>query len=189
MKKTLLPFLMIFLTISAISYVFLNNAQLPSELKGLQKGVLSRLELFDVPITPPNVPLDGRDGDVVHLNEFTGKFMLVNIWATWCAPCLEEMPSLARLNQARGGDDFEVVIVSIDRDGFPKTDPWLERLNIHGLRDFIEPSGRLPLLVESQQMPTTLILNPEGRMIGKITASLEWDGPEAQRLVDILLSH
>lgn len=188
MPKSLILALIFFAVVLGVSYLFMGQVQLSNSLNALRHGELEKLEVYSQPIAPPDVALEGRNGSM-RLADLKGQYSLVNIWATWCAPCLEEMPSLMCLNQQRGGEGFQVLIVSIDREGFAKTDPWLERLSIQGLDDYIDPTGRLPLMTESQQLPTTLIINPDGMLVAKVTDSLEWDGPDAQRLVDTLLKH
>ncbi len=188
MPKSLTPALIFFAVVLGVSYLFMGQVQLSNSLNAIKQGELEKLEVYDPPIAPPAVILEGRNSSLT-LSDLKGQYSLVNIWATWCAPCLEEMPSLMRLQKAKGSDKFQVIIVSIDREGFAKTDPWLERLAIQGLDDYIDPTGRLPLMTESQQLPTTLIINPGGMLVAKVTDSLEWDGPDAQRLVDTLLAH
>lgn len=112
------------------------------------------------------------------LEEFRGKMVLLNIWATWCAPCREEMPALDRLQQAAGGPDFEVVALSIDRDGMDAVRRFYDEIGIRALAPYVDPSMRAGTELRIVGVPTTLLLDREGGERWRKTGPEQWDSPE-----------
>lgn len=143
-----------------------------------------------VPADPPSAPLDATLVDEAEaprsLAEYRGKYVLLNFWATWCAPCRTEMPGLDRLQAELGGDRFAVVTVATGRNPVP------------AIRTFFDENGitRLPVLRDPKQafaremgvlgLPVTVILDPEGREIARMQGDAQWDGPEARALIAAL---
>jgi thiol-disulfide isomerase/thioredoxin len=123
---------------------------------------------------------EGRD---VSLLDFSGKVVLLNLWATWCAPCVKEMPSLDRLQAKFGTTDFVVVPVSIDREGAAGVKPFFTKLGISHLGIYVDPKntvgGQLGLAV----LPSTIVVSRNGTMLGKLIGAVEWDSQEAVALV------
>jgi thiol-disulfide isomerase/thioredoxin len=109
--------------------------------------------------------------------------VLLNLWATWCAPCLKELPSLDRLQAQLGGDRFQVIAVSVDRRGAEAVRPFFEKLKISHLTIYVEPKGRLADMIGLQILPSTIIIGPHGLMLGRMIGAAEWDAPEALALL------
>lgn len=116
------------------------------------------------------------DGRRMSLADFRGKQVLVNIWATWCGPCREEMPTLDRLQTRLGGPDFEVVALSIDREGVDVVRDFYAELGLQALRIYVDTSTMAPINLNVLGVPTTLLLDRNGREIGRYTGPAEWDG-------------
>ncbi len=116
------------------------------------------------------------DGRPMSLADFRGKQVLLNIWATWCGPCLEEMPTLDRLQARLGGPDFEVVALSIDREGVDVVRDFYAELDLQALRIYVDTSTMAPINLNVLGVPTTLLLDGNGREIGRYTGPTEWDG-------------
>jgi len=131
----------------------------------------------------PIEPFYDADGREVTLQEFGGKVVLLNLWATWCAPCLKELPSLDRLQAQLGGDRFEVVAVSVDRRGVEAVRPYFEKLKITHLAIYVESKDRLAQALDLQILPSTIIIGPHGLMAGKMIGPAEWDASEALALL------
>jgi thiol-disulfide isomerase/thioredoxin len=112
----------------------------------------------------------------------------MNFWATWCAPCVEEMPALDALEAARGGEDFRVVTVSIDRGGVYDVEPFFERHGLEHLQPYFDPAGRAPAAFGLRALPTTLVIDRAGRWVGSFTGPADWAGEDALRLVDWYLA-
>lgn len=136
-----------------------------------------------VPAPLPEIQFQDADGRLHNLAEFGGKVVLVNFWATWCAPCREEMPSLDRLQSAMGGDDFTVVIVSLDRAGYSKAAAFLDEIGVKNLTTFVDPKLKAARAIGALGLPVTVLLNRKGDEVGRLTGPAEWDSPAAQALI------
>ena len=131
----------------------------------------------------PIEPFYDADGHELSLQGFGDKVVLLNLWATWCAPCIKEMPSLDRLQAQLGSDRFQVIAVSVDRRGVEAVRPFFEKLKISHLAIYVEPKNRLAESIGLQILPSTIIIGPHGLMAGKLVGAAEWDAPEALALV------
>ncbi|ODS01407.1 hypothetical protein AUC69_06970 [Methyloceanibacter superfactus] len=114
--------------------------------------------------------------------------VLLNIWATWCVPCREEMPQLNALQADLGGADFEVVAINIDKGGAEKARTFLEETKATDLALYTDPSGKLFSKLKAVGMPTTLLLDPQGKEIGRLVGPADWASPEAKRLVEAAIA-
>ena len=132
--------------------------------------------------TPEVVFLDGT-GQSRSFTDFAGKVVLVNFWATWCAPCIREMPALARLDAELGGDNFRVVAISIDRQGMPVVEKFYKKHGIEGLEPFVDTKNAVPRKLRVVGLPTTVLLGRDGQEIGRLVGGAEWDSPEAIKLI------
>ncbi len=130
----------------------------------------------------PEVAFVDQAGAAVSLSDFRGGVVLVNFWATWCAPCIREMPALDRLQAALGGDRFTVLLVSIDRDG-AKVAPFLERLGLTRLSTHLDPKRKLSRALAVAGLPTSILIDRTGREVGRVQGPAEWDTPEAHELI------
>jgi thiol-disulfide isomerase/thioredoxin len=119
------------------------------------------------------------DGRRMSLADFRGKQVLLNIWATWCGPCRAEMPTLDRLQTLLGGPDFEVVALSIDHEGVDVIRDFYAELGLQALRIYVDPSTMATVNLNVRGVPTTLLLDRNGREIGRYAGPAEWDGEAA----------
>ena len=119
----------------------------------------------------------------LNLDDFRGSLILLNFWATWCAPCIKEMPSLDKLQVKLGGDDFQVVAVNEDRGGAKIAGPFLKKLGTPNLAIFVDDKMKLMRALKVRGMPTSFLLNREGVVVGKLAGIAEWDTPEAFSLI------
>jgi thiol-disulfide isomerase/thioredoxin len=118
--------------------------------------------------------VDG-DGRRMSLADFRGKNVLLNVWATWCGPCREEMPTLDRLQARLGSADFEVVALSIDRGGLEVVRDFYRELGLKSLRMYVDDSGMAAINLNVLGLPSTLLLDREGREIGRYIGPTVWD--------------
>ena len=126
---------------------------------------------------------DGR-GARRTLADFKGKVVLLNVWATWCVPCREEMPALDRLQHKLGGPEFEVVALSIDAGGAAAVKKFYDEIGIRSLGIYVDPASRAMGSLGLVGIPTTLLVDRQGREIGRRTGPAEWDGAEAVRMFE-----
>ena len=126
---------------------------------------------------------DGR-GARRTLAGFKNKVVLLNVWATWCVPCREEMPALDRLQQKLGGPGFEVVALSIDAGGAAAVKKFYDEIGIRSLGIYVDPASRAMGSLGLVGIPTTVLIDRQGREIGRRTGPAEWDGAEAVRMFE-----
>ena len=141
-------------------------------------------------VTPPRAVPDmaflTADGET-SLAAYRGKVVVLNFWATWCAPCVREMPSLDRLQAMLGGDELEVIALSEDRGGMPLVIGFYKRYGLEHLARYLDPSGRVAAALGVVGMPTTVVIDREGREIGRMVGPTEWDSPAALALIRSVL--
>jgi cytochrome c biogenesis protein CcmG, thiol:disulfide interchange protein DsbE len=135
------------------------------------------------------------EGQPVSLRDYSGKVVLLNVWATWCPPCVWEMPSMQRLYDQFEGQDFEVVAVSIDAQS-GQVDP-LGRLggNIQAFADSLaltfpiwhDPEGRIQRTYQTTGVPESFLIGRDGRIFRKVSGATEWDRPQYQEFIQRLL--
>lgn len=127
----------------------------------------------------PVPPFDFADdaGRSLSLADFKDRALILNIWATWCVPCRQEMPSLDRLQATLGSPRFEVLAVSIDKQGAAVVQPFYRELDLRSLGIYLDPSGKVPSVLGIEGVPATLLIDADGREIGRKLGSLEWDSP------------
>ncbi len=131
----------------------------------------------------PDVNFVDATGAPKSLKDFRGKTVLLNLWATWCAPCREEMPSLDRLQQELGSDTFEVVALAVDRTGLEAARKFLEGINVKSLKLYADPTTRSGSALKAIGMPTTILIDAEGREIGRLPGPAAWDSEQAKALI------
>jgi thiol-disulfide isomerase/thioredoxin len=130
---------------------------------------------------------DGR-GQERSLSDFRGKVVLLNIWATWCVPCRKEMPELDHLEALLGGLKFAVVTVSVDRLGIEAVGKFFEEAGVQRLPAYIDNSGNALRTLRAFGLPTSVVIDPDGRELGRITGPAEWDSPETIEFLRNIIS-
>ena len=118
-----------------------------------------------------------------RLAELHGKFLVLNFWATWCGPCVEELPTLDALQRHPVTPDMIVVTIAQDQRGAAAVDPFLDAKGITSLPRFVDPDGKAGTALEVQALPTTFLVDPQGRLIGKLENAADWNGEDARRLI------
>lgn len=131
----------------------------------------------------PELQFQDGTGRARSLADFRGKVVLLNIWATWCTPCREEMPALDRLQTRLGGTEFEVVALSIDQQGAQAVRKFYDEVGVKALALYIDPSAQAGFKLATIGLPTTIIVDRAGREVGRRVGPAEWDAP---KLVDEL---
>jgi len=139
--------------------------------------------MHDAPKPVAAIKLDDAQGQSRNLADFKGKVVLLNIWATWCGPCRKEMPALDRLQAALGGPDFEVVALSIDRGGVDAVRKFFADVGVRNLAMYLDSSGQALRTLSALGLPTTLLIDRDGREIGRLIGPAVWDSPEMVEFV------
>ena len=155
----------------------------PAAIETLITGQVANFTLKQGSKPAPAASFVDGGGRPVGFADFRGKVVLVNVWATWCAPCVREMPTLARLEAELGGDGFAVVAVAVDRRGLPEVDRFYAKHGIEGLPAFADTGNAVPRALGVVGLPTTVLLDRQGREIGRLVGGAEWDSPEAVALL------
>ena len=132
---------------------------------------------------PAAVAFKTKDGRELSLADWKGRVVLLNLWATWCAPCRKEMPALDRLQKELGSKDFEVVALAVDRAGTDAAAKFLDQVEARNLGLYVDGTAKAGTALKAIGLPTTLLLDREGREIGRLTGPAEWDGADAKRLI------
>jgi thiol-disulfide isomerase/thioredoxin len=136
----------------------------------------------------PNLVFFEGTGKQRSLSDWRGQVVLINLWASWCAPCRKEMPSLAQLQRRFGSKDFEVVAISLDRGGGKVAQKFLEETQSRLLRLYIDPSGRALETISALGLPASVLIDREGREIGRLLGPADWTSPEAYRLINLAIN-
>jgi thiol-disulfide isomerase/thioredoxin len=139
---------------------------------------------------PKEVPAFGftdAAGNELTLADFRGKVVVLNLWATWCAPCRREMPSLDRLQAEHRGDDLLVLPLSVDRADLAKIQEFYEEVGVEHLDIYRDPKAAASRALGAFGLPTTVVIDREGRDVGRLLGPAEWDGEEAVALLRSLL--
>ncbi|HZW46084.1 MAG TPA: TlpA disulfide reductase family protein [Microvirga sp.] len=135
------------------------------------------------PQLPPVITFAGPEGQALGLSDFKGKTILVNLWATWCVPCRQEMPALDKLQSELGGADFEVVAINVDTRNPEKPKAWLQENGIKNLAYYADPAGKLLQVLQKSGhvvgLPTTFVVDASGCEIAILKGPAEWASPDA----------
>src|SRR5712691_3982939 len=126
------------------------------------------------PQPAPETGFTDADGKPVSFADFKGKPVVVNLWATWCQPCLREMPSLDRL-QAKFDDKLAVAAVSEDRGGAQRVGPFVATLGLHKLKIYLDPQSNVAHAFKVRGLPTSIVIDAQGRVVGRVEGAAEWD--------------
>ncbi len=178
MKQTL-----IISTFLAAALMLAATAPGRSGAEPAKAGGMEQFTLNDPPLPVPETRFLDAAGKEVTLADFKGRALLVNFWATWCGPCIEEMPSLDRLQAALGGKDFTVLTINEDRRGAAVAGPFLEK---HGLKHLGIHADRQMALARAfglHGMPSSYLIDRNGKLIGSLVGPAEWDSPAAKAMI------
>jgi thiol-disulfide isomerase/thioredoxin len=159
-----------------------------SPLAGLNKGAMAALLIRPKPLDLPDFTFADAGGKPKSLADFKGKVVLLNIWATWCVPCREEMPALDKLQTKLGGEDFAVLAVNIDKGGAEKAAGFLKETGATNLALYTDPSGKLFSVLKAVGMPTTLLIDREGGEIARLVGPADWASPEAVAIIEAAIA-
>ena len=177
--------------VAAVLYVIVSASIKPksdADLRQFARGELVKLVVPAAPTAMPTAGFTDADGKAMTLADFKGRIVVVNLWATWCAPCRLEMPTLAKLQAAYQTQPVQVVAISVDRDA----DLNLAKADIAKnapLKLYRDPGYKFAFAIEPKAagFPTTIIYDRQGRERARLSGGADWNGKESRALIEALL--
>ena len=163
-----------------------NVAHAQPDLKALADGDMKKLALHAAPIPLPDATLLDEADSASRLSDWRGTWVLVNFWATWCAPCREEMPSLMKLQQTM--PDLRVLPIATGRNSVAGIQKFFEKADIAGIPVRRDPSSELARAMGIAALPVTVIVNPRGEEVARLIGDADWASPSAQAILSALMS-
>jgi thiol-disulfide isomerase/thioredoxin len=165
--------------------------EIAKRIAPLARGEVAAITVTTEPFRVPNLTFADAQGRPHSLEEWRGRTILLNLWATWCVPCRKEMPALDALAGKLGGPSFDVVAVNIDTRDPEKPKAWLNEVGITRLSYYADPTAKifqdLKVAGRAFGMPTTLLIDPQGCEIGTIAGPAEWASDDAVKFVQAAL--
>jgi thiol-disulfide isomerase/thioredoxin len=147
-------------------------------------GALQRF----APVPAPNLTFTGRNGESLSLNNYRGHGLVVSIWATWCGPCVAELPSLAAIAPHLAASKILVLPISIDIEGIKVVQPFYHAQNITNLPILLDPNGNDPDALNANGIPVTILITPTGHLIARTDGGANWNTPNTINLITQLIS-
>jgi thiol-disulfide isomerase/thioredoxin len=154
---------------------------------GLINGAMKRFKLTSPPKPMPDLEFLDANDKPMRLADLTGKVRLINLWATWCAPCVKEMPSLDRLQAAMPKDKFLVLPISLDGPSKPKVAPFYKEQKLGSLGIYFDKGRKAMSVLGVTLLPTSILVDAGGRELGRLEGDADWDTPEGIALMKAAL--
>ena len=148
---------------------------------------LSKLKYLETPVPAAATAFTDAAGATHTLAEFKGKVLVVNFWATWCAPCVKEMPTLDALQATLGGDTFAVLAINQDREGQKVAAPFIAKNEWKNIALYVEPSGRFMKDARLNGLPTSLLIDKNGNEVARLEGTTAWNAPEVKAEIQKLI--
>lgn len=168
----------------------LANAALadPATLESLREGDMRKLTVHAEPQPVAEDGFGTGEGGEASLADYEGKVLLVNFWATWCAPCREEMPQLAELQEQLGGEDFEVLTIASGRNPKPAMKDFFEETGVNGVLPMHrDPTQGLARKMGVLGLPVSVLIDREGREVARLQGDADWSSESALAIVSELV--
>ncbi|SFA90479.1 Thiol-disulfide isomerase or thioredoxin [Poseidonocella pacifica] len=160
-----------------------------ADIASLREGDMKKLVVHTEPRgAATEVTFETASGGTATLSDYAGKYVLLNFWATWCAPCREEMPMLSELQSSFGGEDFEVVTVATGRNMPAAIDRFFAEIDVDNLPRHRDPKQALARRMAVLGLPITVLLNPEGLEIARLQGDADWSSESAKAIIAALLA-
>ena len=153
-----------------IIFIFLITNVVAEELPGIKNIVIHK-----IPKTYDNVIFFDKKDQKININEYKGKLLLLNFWATWCAPCKEEMPSLDKLQANPQLDKIKIFPINIGKETLDKVNKFFIDLNIKNFEPYFDPPTTLAKMFSLRGVPTTILINKEGKEFARVLGSINFE--------------
>ena len=157
-----------------------------SAFEPLRAGDMKKLN-FSAPKPFVDTAFVGEDGQPMNFEAFKGQYTVVNFWATWCAPCRAEMPTLEALYKAFEGKGLDVITIATGRNPQPTIDKFFAEIGVENLPKHLDPKQALARDMAVLGLPVTVVLNQDAREIARLTGDAHWDSPEAVAILTALV--
>ena len=190
--KAVVAFMLAALAYAGLETLYMNTPP-ESKPQGAENNVVSRpgpenFITHEVPKPMPAMALQKADATPTDLAAHGGDWLVVNFWATWCAPCRKEMPQLDALAKRYQGRGVKVIALSVDRGGAEKPETFLNELGVAHLTRLYDPSYKSARAAALIGLPTTLLVSPDGQEIGRLAGEADWDSEDVHALLDYYLA-
>ncbi len=155
-----------------------------SILEEFKVGEMKKLILHESPRAVSEEVFYNSNSDPIILKSFSGGLTLINFWATWCAPCLEEMPSLSNLQKIKGDNNFRVITIATMRNSSKSVDNFFKKMSIGNLTRYQDPKGKLARSLKIAGLPLTILLNKDNEEVARFIGDADWSSPQALKLIE-----
>ena len=185
--QTILAFVLLIGAGIGVFYYALRQPPQPAPMRLEQVVTLGKFTAVAPPRPAPAAQFMTLDGKTKRLADFQGHWLLLNLWATWCAPCINEMPALQRLS-VKMGDELTVIAVAEDRKGKEAVDPFVATLQLTTLPIALDSPGMIAGALNVSGLPTTFLIDPKGRIVAKLEGAADWDDERSIRTLTDLMT-
>jgi len=156
------------------------------DFNSLKDSIRKYRNLTNKPMVP-DVTFTNAKGETATLADFKGKTVLLNLWATWCPPCIKEMPDLNELARDFKDKDFVVLVIATGRQGRETPDGFLEKRGLTDVLSYLDPKQELLKKMDITTLPVSFLIAPDGTMQGGVMGITEWTAPKAKKALEKLL--
>lgn len=174
--------------LTAVLYTALAFGANAADITSLRDGSMLKLAVPEAPVNVPATAFMDAEGGEHSFADWKGKVVLVNFWATWCAPCRKELPALDALNRDLGGEDFAVVTIATGRNPQPAITRLFDEVGVKTLPVYLDPKLQLSREMGILGLPVSILLNRDGQEIARMSGDAEWDSDSARAIVAALVA-
>ena len=185
--KSAVPLLIPSLVHRTSYHVCFSSAQAATRKTAGIIGIAQNFIIHNVPKEAKDIEFISAKGGPGRLSAFRGKLVLLNFWATWCAPCRREMPDLDLLQKGLGGAKFHVLALSTDRQGLPRIAEFYQQMKLKNLEQYAAKNLQVTQAYRVLGLPVTILISPEGKEIGRMVGPADWNSPPARALISFYL--
>ncbi|GIU02636.1 MULTISPECIES: TlpA family protein disulfide reductase [Shewanella] len=167
--------------LSALAVTITVNAYpgMEKQQQHVSNSTLDKINVLENPFPIAHIGFNDAEGKEVDFDEHKGKVVIVNMWATWCPPCVRELPALDRLEKTLSKDDFVLMPISIDAEGKKQVSPFLESIGLPSFNSYYDARQNLREVFPLDTIPATFILNKEGELVAYVRTYVDWDDENA----------
>ena len=158
-----------------------------ADIADLREGDMRKLVIHEAPQPVSDVAFDLGDGTQAALQDWDGQIVLLNFWATWCAPCRHEMPMLSELQTEFGGEDFSVVTVAVGPHNPVGITKFYEEIGVENLPKYQDPRQRLAQDMGVFGLPITVLMDRDGNEIARLRGDADWSSDSAKAIIAALI--